>query len=112
MSGGIANSAIVVAAALEEWPIFMDQLCDAIDRRDLVTIHRVAHTFKNAFRTLGAAEAYGFADRLEKSASSDVSTSFHLSELWRCRLRSAQLTAFVASRSRCESARTAMGIIA
>ena len=86
----------VVAAALEEWPLFLDQLRDAIDRDDRGTMRRVAHTFKNAFRTLGAAEAYELADRLEKSATSDLSTSFDLAELLEMvDSVSRELTAFV-----------------
>ena len=86
----------VAAAALDEWSIFTDQLRAAIDRRDLVTIHRVAHTFKNAFRTLGAAGAYGLADRLEAVGSADEAALFPLSDLLDAvDAVSGELTAFV-----------------
>jgi two-component system, sensor histidine kinase and response regulator len=55
----------VVSAALEEWPSLVSQLQDALPRNDAVTVRRVIHTLKNAFRTLGAKEAYELAERLE-----------------------------------------------
>jgi HPt (histidine-containing phosphotransfer) domain-containing protein len=55
----------VVAAALEEWPVLVGQLQDAVQRHDDVTVRRVIHTLKNAFRTLGADKASALAERLE-----------------------------------------------
>jgi CheY-like chemotaxis protein len=57
--------AAVVAAALEEWPSLVNQLRDALARHDDTTVRRVVHTLKNAFRTLGAAQASELAERLE-----------------------------------------------
>jgi two-component system sensor histidine kinase/response regulator len=85
----------VAAAALDEWPMFVDQLRDAIQRHDQVTTRRVAHTFKNAFRTLGAADAYALADRME-AAAADEGAVFPLSELLDAvEAVSVRLTAFV-----------------
>jgi two-component system, sensor histidine kinase and response regulator len=85
----------VAAAALDEWPMFVDQLRDAIQRHDQPTTRRVAHTFKNAFRTLGAADAYALADRME-AAAADERAVFPLSELLDAvESVSVRLTAFV-----------------
>jgi PAS domain S-box-containing protein len=85
----------VAAAALDEWPMFVDQLRDAIQRHDQPTTRRVAHTFKNAFRTLGAADAYALADRME-AAAADEGAVFPLSELLDAvEAVSVRLTAFV-----------------
>jgi two-component system, sensor histidine kinase and response regulator len=71
----------VAAAALEEWPTLLDQLRESIDRNDRATTRRLAHTFKNAFRTVGASDAYALADRLEAAGAGDESAPFPLSEL-------------------------------
>jgi two-component system, sensor histidine kinase and response regulator len=55
----------VVGAALEEWPMLVGQLNSALPRHDEVTVRRVIHTFKSAFRTLGATQASELAERLE-----------------------------------------------
>jgi PAS domain S-box-containing protein len=55
----------VVGAALEEWPMLVGQLNSALPRHDEVTVRRVMHTFKSAFRTLGATQASELAERLE-----------------------------------------------
>jgi CheY-like chemotaxis protein len=57
----------VVSAALEEWPVLVTQLHDALLRQDDATVRRVFHTLKNAFRTLGAKQAGELAERLEIS---------------------------------------------
>ena len=63
----------VAFAALDEWPIFIDQLRKAIDRHDQPTLRRIAHTFKSAFRTLGTEQAHTLADRLETAAATNTS---------------------------------------
>jgi len=86
----------VAAAALEEWPLLVDQLRSANDRHDLATIRRMAHTFKNAFRTLGAAEAYAVADRLEAASHRNETDTFPFPELFEAvGVVSGELTAFV-----------------
>jgi two-component system, sensor histidine kinase and response regulator len=55
----------VVEAALEEWPVLVGQLHEALPRHDDTTVRRVVHTLKNAFRTLGATQAGELAERLE-----------------------------------------------
>jgi HPt (histidine-containing phosphotransfer) domain-containing protein len=91
----------VAAAALEEWPMFADQLRGAIDRHDLATIRRLAHTFKNAFRTLGATEAYALADRLEAAGRGNETETFPFPELFGVvGVVSGELTAFVGNPQR------------
>jgi CheY-like chemotaxis protein len=86
----------VAAAALEEWPTLLDQLRESIDRNDRATTRRLAHTFKNAFRTVGASDAYALADRLEAAGAGDESAPFPLSELIEVvDAVSGELTAFV-----------------
>ena len=55
----------VVGAALEEWPMLVGQLNSALPRHDEVTVRRIMHTFKSAFRTLGATQASELAERME-----------------------------------------------
>ena len=57
----------VVGAALEEWPMLVGELNSALPRHDEVTVRRIMHTFKSAFRTLGATQASELAERLETS---------------------------------------------
>jgi two-component system sensor histidine kinase/response regulator len=58
----------VVGAALEEWPALVSQLNESLSRHDQATTRRVIHTFKSAFRTLGARQAGELAEGLEASA--------------------------------------------
>jgi CheY-like chemotaxis protein/HPt (histidine-containing phosphotransfer) domain-containing protein len=58
----------VVEAALEEWPVLVGQLHEALARHDQATIRRVFHTLKNAFRTLGARQAGELAEGMEATA--------------------------------------------
>jgi HPt (histidine-containing phosphotransfer) domain-containing protein len=86
----------VAIAALDEWPLFIDQLRTSIANHDQATLHRIAHTFKGAFRTLGAEEAYTLADRLESAANTDGLASFPLPELFEAiESVTVQLTTFV-----------------
>jgi two-component system, sensor histidine kinase and response regulator len=86
----------VAIAALDEWPMFIDQLRTSIASHDQATIHRIAHTFKGAFRTLGAQEAYTLADRLESAATTDGLAGFPLPELLEAiESVTVQLTTFV-----------------
>ncbi len=55
----------VVGAALEEWPMLVGQLNSALPLHDEATVRRVMHTFKSAFRTLGATQASELAEQLE-----------------------------------------------
>ena len=55
----------VVGAALEEWPMLVGQLELVLPLHDEATVRRVMHTFKNAFRTLGATQASELAEQLE-----------------------------------------------
>jgi PAS domain S-box-containing protein len=71
----------VIAAALEEWPRFLVELRKAIDAGDSATAKRLAHTFKGAFQTLGAAEARQIADRLETAAAVNEIASFPVQTL-------------------------------
>ena len=71
----------VASAALEEWPVLLGQLRESINRNDRSTTRRLAHTFKNAFRTLGASDAYALAGRLEALGAGDESIPFPLAEL-------------------------------
>jgi CheY-like chemotaxis protein len=68
VGGDRALLADVVSAALDEWPKLLVELGSAIDRHDAVTVRRLLHTFKNAFRTLGAEPARELAERLEAAA--------------------------------------------
>jgi two-component system, sensor histidine kinase and response regulator len=87
---------LVAEAALEEWPRFLDQLRTAADRHDLNTIRRVAHTFKSAFRTLGATDAYRLAEQLETASAAGETAGFPLSDLFEAvDAVSGELTAFV-----------------
>jgi two-component system sensor histidine kinase/response regulator len=71
----------VVEAALEEWPVLVGQLHDALPRRDDVTARRVVHTLKNAFRTFGALQAGELAERLEASDRNGELSSSSVAEL-------------------------------
>jgi two-component system sensor histidine kinase/response regulator len=91
----------VASAALEEWPVLLDQLRESIDRNDRSTTRRLAHTFKNAFRTLGASDAYALAGRLEALGAGDESIPFPLAELIEVvDAVSNELTAFVGNPER------------
>jgi two-component system, sensor histidine kinase and response regulator len=71
----------VVEAALEEWPVLVGQLHVALPRRDDVTVRRVVHTLKNAFRTFGALQAGELAERLETSDRNSELSSSSVAEL-------------------------------
>jgi two-component system sensor histidine kinase/response regulator len=91
----------VASAALEEWPVLLDQLRESINRNDRSTMRRLAHTFKNAFRTLGASDAYALAGRLEALGAGDESIPFPLAELIEVvDAVSNELTAFVGNPQR------------
>jgi two-component system, sensor histidine kinase and response regulator len=91
----------VASAALEEWPLLLDELRESIDRNDRATMRRLAHTFKNAFRTLGASDAYALAGRLEALGAGDESIPFPLAELIEVvDAVSNELTAFVGNPER------------
>ncbi len=86
----------VAIAALDEWPTFVDQLRTAMASRDQTTIRRIAHTFKSAFRTLGAQDAYTLSDRLETAATTDDLAGYPLAELFEAiESVTVQLTTFV-----------------
>jgi HPt (histidine-containing phosphotransfer) domain-containing protein len=72
----------VVAAALEEWPVLVGQLQDAVPRHDDVTVRRVIHTLKNAFRTLGADKASELAERLETAERNHALSATSFAELF------------------------------
>ncbi len=73
----------VVEAALEEWPGLVAQLNNALPKHDEVTVRRVVHTFKGAFRTLGATQASQLAERLETSDRSQEFPPESVAELLR-----------------------------
>jgi len=72
----------VASAALEEWPLLSTQLREAIEQQDHPTVRRVAHTFKSAFRTFGAADAYQLAERLETAGGHGDVAAFPLADLF------------------------------
>ena len=91
----------VVAAALEEWPVLVAQLQDALGQRDEVTVRRVIHTLKNAFRTLGARQAEELAEGLEATERTQELTSLSVAELIETVARVAdELEAFVGDSQR------------
>jgi two-component system sensor histidine kinase/response regulator len=71
----------VVSAALEEWPVLINQLHGAIPRQDNATVRRVIHTLKNAFRTLGAKQEAAFAEQLETAERGHEPSEASIAEL-------------------------------
>ena len=56
----------VIEAFLEECPILMESLRDAIERSDAANLQRAAHTIKSAMRTFGDDAAFEIATGLEE----------------------------------------------
>jgi CheY-like chemotaxis protein len=71
----------VIHASLEEWPALALQLREAIQQQNAETTRRAIHTLKNAFRTLGAGEAYQCVERLDAAVRTNEANSFPLGEL-------------------------------
>jgi two-component system, sensor histidine kinase and response regulator len=100
----------VAFAALDEWPIFIDQLRQSIDHHDQPTLRRIAHTFKSAFCTLGAQQAHTLADHLETAAATDTVAAYPLTDfLEAIESVSAQLTTFVGKPQKMGAARADNG---
>lgn len=61
----------VVEAAIEEGPILLDQLRQAIESSDFDVIHRTAHTIKGAYRTFNPVPLIEVAEQIESLARSE-----------------------------------------
>ena len=61
----------VVEAAIEEGPILLDQLRQAIESSDFEVIHRTAHTIKGAYRTFNPVPLIEVAEQIESLARSE-----------------------------------------
>ncbi|MEQ8786590.1 MAG: response regulator [Pirellulaceae bacterium] len=64
---------VVVEAFLNECPLLITRMHDALDKQDAAELHRAAHTLKSGLRSVGAAALVEPAKQLERAASTDAS---------------------------------------